>query len=82
MREFKRGGQVYFLHNEVDTIFVQREKLEKYVPDARIGIAHGQLRERELESVMRDLFFCIYCICYETAAAPPTISEISLVIAA
>ena len=54
MREFKRGGQVYFLHNEVDTIFVQREKLEKYVPDARIGIAHGQLRERELESVMRD----------------------------
>ncbi len=54
MREFKRGGQVYFLHNEVDTIFVQREKLEKIVPDARIGIAHGQLRERELESVMRD----------------------------
>ena len=54
MREFKRGGQVYFLHNEVDTIFVQREKLEKYVPEARIGIAHGQLRERELESVMRD----------------------------
>ena len=54
MREFKRGGQVYFLHNEVDTIFVQREKLEKIVPEARIGIAHGQLRERELESVMRD----------------------------
>jgi transcription-repair coupling factor (superfamily II helicase) len=54
MREFKRGGQVYFLHNEVDTIFVMREKLEKIVPDARIGIAHGQLRERELESVMRD----------------------------
>ena len=54
MREFKRGGQVYFLHNEVDTIFVMREKLEKIVPEARIGIAHGQLRERELESVMRD----------------------------
>ncbi len=54
MREFKCGGQVYFLHNEVDTIFVQREKLEKIIPEARIGIAHGQLRERELESVMRD----------------------------
>ncbi|MFW5432546.1 MAG: transcription-repair coupling factor [Methylophilaceae bacterium] len=54
MREFKRGGQVYFLHNEVDTIFVQKEKLEKILPEARIAIAHGQLRERELEHVMRD----------------------------
>ena len=56
MREFKRGGQVYFLHNEVDTIFVQKEKLEKIVPEARIAIAHGQLRERELEQVMRDFY--------------------------
>ncbi len=56
MREFKRGGQVYFLHNEVDTIFVQKEKLEKIVPEARIAIAHGQLRERELEHVMRDFY--------------------------
>ncbi len=56
MREFKRGGQVYFLHNEVDTIFVQKEKLEKILPEARISIAHGQLRERELEYVMRDFY--------------------------
>ena len=56
MREFKRGGQVYFLHNEVDTIFVMREKLERILPEARIGIAHGQLRERELEHVMRDFY--------------------------
>ncbi|SNR69782.1 transcription-repair coupling factor [Methylobacillus rhizosphaerae] len=56
MREFKRGGQVYFLHNEVDTIFVMKEKLEKILPEARIGIAHGQLRERELEHVMRDFY--------------------------
>lgn len=56
MREFKRGGQVYFLHNEVDTIYVQKEKLEKFLPEARIGIAHGQLRERELEHVMRDFY--------------------------
>ena len=55
-REFKRGGQVYFLHNEVDTIFVMKEKLERILPDARIGIAHGQLRERELEHVMRDFY--------------------------
>ncbi|CAG0958356.1 Transcription-repair-coupling factor [Methylophilaceae bacterium] len=56
MREFKRGGQVYFLHNEVNTIQSMREKLEKIIPEARIGIAHGQLRERELEHVMRDFY--------------------------
>lgn len=56
MREFKRGGQVYFLHNEVDTIFVMKEKLERIIPEARIAIAHGQLRERELEQVMRDFY--------------------------
>jgi transcription-repair coupling factor (superfamily II helicase) len=56
MREFKRGGQVYFLHNEVDTIHSMREKLERIVPDARIAVAHGQLRERELEHVMRDFY--------------------------
>lgn len=56
MREFKRGGQVYFLHNEVDTIHSMREKLERILPDARIAVAHGQLRERELEQVMRDFY--------------------------
>jgi len=56
MREFKRGGQVYFLHNEVDTIHSMREKLERMLPEARIAIAHGQLRERELEHVMRDFY--------------------------
>ncbi len=56
MRELKRGGQVYFLHNEVDTIYAMRDKLEKMLPEARIAIAHGQLRERELEHVMRDFY--------------------------
>ncbi|GBG12476.1 transcription-repair coupling factor [Novimethylophilus kurashikiensis] len=56
LRELKRGGQMYFLHNEVDTIYSMREKLEKMLPEARIGIAHGQLRERELEHVMRDFY--------------------------
>ncbi len=54
LRELKRGGQVYFLHNEVDTIANMREKLEKLVPEARIVIGHGQMNERELERVMRD----------------------------
>ncbi|MDR2219238.1 MAG: transcription-repair coupling factor [Methylobacillus sp.] len=56
MRELKRGGQVYFLHNEVESIYAMRDHLEKMLPEARISIAHGQLRERELEHVMRDFY--------------------------
>lgn len=56
LRELKRGGQVYFLHNEVDTIENMRERLAALLPEARIGVAHGQLRERELEHVMRDFY--------------------------
>jgi transcription-repair coupling factor (superfamily II helicase) len=54
LREFKRGGQVYFLHNEVDTIENMQERLEKLLPEARIVVGHGQLPERELERVMRE----------------------------
>lgn len=54
LRELKRGGQVYFLHNEVDTIEYRREKLQELLPEARIAVAHGQMPERELERVMRD----------------------------
>ncbi|MDD2948761.1 MAG: transcription-repair coupling factor, partial [Rugosibacter sp.] len=54
LREFKRGGQVYFLHNEVDTIENMKERLQTLVPEARIVIGHGQLPERELERVMRE----------------------------
>ncbi|MEQ1555857.1 MAG: transcription-repair coupling factor, partial [Gallionella sp.] len=54
LRELKRGGQVYFLHNEVDTIANQLEKLEALLPEARIRVAHGQMGERDLEAVMRD----------------------------
>ena len=56
LRELKRGGQVYFLHNEVDTINNLQHKLEKLLPEARISIAHGQMRERDLEHVMRDFY--------------------------
>jgi transcription-repair coupling factor (superfamily II helicase) len=54
MRELKRGGQAYFLHNEVDSIERMKERLERLLPEARIAVAHGQMRERELERVMRD----------------------------
>ncbi|MFN9451115.1 MAG: transcription-repair coupling factor [Rubrivivax sp.] len=54
LRELKRGGQVYFLHNEVETINNRRDKLAELLPEARIAIAHGQMPERELERVMRD----------------------------
>ena len=54
LRELKRGGQVYFLHNDVETIQHRLEKLQELVPEARIAIAHGQMPERQLEQVMRD----------------------------
>ncbi|MBD8542874.1 transcription-repair coupling factor [Oxalobacteraceae sp. CFBP 8755] len=54
LRELKRGGQIYFLHNEVDTIENRRAMLQELLPEARIGVAHGQMHERDLEKVMRD----------------------------
>ena len=54
LRELKRGGQVYFLHNEVETIENRRAALEELLPEARIAVAHGQMPERQLEAVMRD----------------------------
>jgi transcription-repair coupling factor (superfamily II helicase) len=54
LRELKRGGQTYFLHNDVATIEHRRETLQALVPEARIAVAHGQMPERELERVMRD----------------------------
>ena len=56
LRELKRGGQVYFLHNEVETMENAKLRLEKLVPEARIAVAHGQMHERELERVMREFY--------------------------
>jgi transcription-repair coupling factor (superfamily II helicase) len=56
MRELKRGGQAYYLYNEVETIQNQLERLQRLIPEARIAVAHGQLPERELERVMRDFY--------------------------
>lgn len=55
-REIKRGGQIYFLHNEVSTIENTAQKLEKLLPGVKVQVAHGQMRERELESIMRDFY--------------------------
>ena len=54
LREIKRGGQVYFLHNEVETIQNRKHALQELIPEASISVAHGQMHERELESVMRE----------------------------
>ena len=56
LREIKRGGQVYFVHNEVETIEKFRHKISQLVPEADIRVAHGQMREQELEQVMLDFY--------------------------
>lgn len=56
LREILRGGQVYYLHNDVATIENCAEKLSELVPEARVVIGHGQMRERELERVMSDFY--------------------------
>ncbi len=56
LRELKRGGQIYFLHNDIDTMRHVEETLTQLLPEARIRTAHGQMRERDLEHVMRDFY--------------------------
>jgi transcription-repair coupling factor (superfamily II helicase) len=55
-RELKRGGQVFFVHNEVESIERQADKIQELLPEARVAHAHGQMRERELEQVMTDFY--------------------------
>ncbi len=56
LRELLRGGQVYFLHNEVETIERTAENLRVLLPEARVAVAHGQMREKELEHVMQQFY--------------------------
>ena len=56
LRELLRGGQVYLLHNEVETIERAAETIRHLVPEARVAVAHGQMRERELEQVMQQFY--------------------------
>jgi transcription-repair coupling factor (superfamily II helicase) len=64
-RELKRGGQVYFLHNEVETIQRMAAQVAELAPGARIAVAHGQMRERELEQTMLDFYHrrCNLLVC-------------------
>lgn len=55
-REIMRGGQVYFLHNEVSNITKKAEDIQKLVPEARVAHAHGQMHERDLEKVMSEFY--------------------------
>jgi len=56
LREVLRGGQVYFLHNNVDTIDKTAADIQKLLPEAKVTTAHGQMRERELERIMSDFY--------------------------
>jgi transcription-repair coupling factor (superfamily II helicase) len=61
-RELKRGGQIYFVHNEVQNIRLIADQLARLLPEARLAIAHGQLPERELEKIMSDFYHQRYNI--------------------
>lgn len=81
LRELHRGGQVYYLHNTVETIEREAEHIMKLVPSARIAIAHGQLREKELEQIMSDFYHRRYnvLVCttiIETGIDVPTANTI------
>jgi transcription-repair coupling factor (superfamily II helicase) len=64
-RELKRGGQIYFLHNEIKTIDKTAQELQQLLPDARIGIVHGRMKEKDLEHVMLDFYHhrCNLLVC-------------------
>ena len=81
LREILRGGQVYYLHNDVASIENTAEKLTSLVPEARVVIGHGQMRERELERVMSDFYHQRYnvLVCstiIETGIDVPTANTI------
>jgi transcription-repair coupling factor (superfamily II helicase) len=64
-RELKRGGQIYFLHNEIKSIEKTAHELQQLLPEARIGIVHGRMKEKELETVMLDFYHhrCNLLVC-------------------
>ena len=81
LREIRRGGQIYYVHNSVDTIEKTARMLSELVPESNIAIGHGQMRERELEQVMLDfshqrcnLFVCTTIV--ESGIDVPTANTI------
>ncbi len=67
LREVERGGQVFFIHNRIETIEGVRKKLERIVPEVSIGVAHGRMRSKELERVMRNFIEKRYDVLLSTA---------------
>ncbi|HKS58660.1 MAG TPA: transcription-repair coupling factor [Steroidobacteraceae bacterium] len=65
LREIRRGGQIYYVHNSVDTIERTARAIAELVPEARIAVGHGQMRERELEQIMLDFYHqrCNLLVC-------------------
>jgi transcription-repair coupling factor (superfamily II helicase) len=65
LREIRRGGQIYYVHNSVDTIERTAKELAELIPEARIAVGHGQMRERELEQIMLDFYHqrCNLLVC-------------------
>jgi transcription-repair coupling factor (superfamily II helicase) len=65
LREIRRGGQIYYVHNSVETIDKTARALTELVPEARIAVGHGQMRERELEQIMLDFYHqrCNMLVC-------------------
>jgi transcription-repair coupling factor (superfamily II helicase) len=81
LRELKRGGQIYFLHNDITTIGSTADRLRELVPEARIAVAHGQMSERDLEHVMREFYaqrfnFLVCSTIIETGIDVPTANTI------
>jgi transcription-repair coupling factor (superfamily II helicase) len=66
LREIMRGGQVYYLHNDIDTIEATSEEIAALVPEGRVSIAHGQMPERQLERIMSDFYHAHFSILIST----------------
>ena len=76
LREPDRGGQVYFVHNRVQTILAMAAYLGKLVPELRIGVAHGQMPERQIERVMMDFHHGEYDVVQRTSEPAADLPEL------
>ena len=83
LREFRRGGQVYFVHNVVETIEKTAQEIAKLIPEAEVRVGHGQMRERDLEQLMVDFYhrrfnFLVCTTIIESGIDVPTANTIMI----
>jgi transcription-repair coupling factor (superfamily II helicase) len=83
LREFRRGGQVYFVHNVVETIEKTAQELARLIPEAEVRVGHGQMRERDLEQLMVDFYhrrfnFLVCTTIIESGIDVPTANTIMI----